>query len=327
MGFPVNSYVLCLIGAGLLTAVALPLWRRYCRRAGVLLDDPGDRKIHGHPIPLAGGPAIWCSLAASLIGAIVLTQLGWFDKEAATKIAFGVSRRWTQLVAIFLGATGMTILGVMDDKHDLRPVLKFSGQVAISLLVAAAGIRITLFVPSLLFSYVVTILWIVAAINAFNFMDNMNGLCAGLGALAALLLGLLSALRGQYLVASMCFLTSGAVLGFLPYNFPRATAFLGDSGSHLIGYLLAVLAILPHFYSRKSPHPWAVLSPLLILAVPLADLAWVVWLRWRAGRPFYVGDTNHLSHRLVRSGLSPTGAVLLIWTLAAAVGCLALVWL
>src|SRR5437899_2506756 len=119
MGFPVNSYVLCLVGAGLLTAVALPLWRSYCRRTGALLDDPGDRKLHAHPIPLAGGPAIWCSLAVSLIGAIVLTHLDWLDKEAASKIAFGVSRRWTQLGAIFLGATGMTILGVMDDKHDL----------------------------------------------------------------------------------------------------------------------------------------------------------------------------------------------------------------
>src|SRR6185503_2434671 len=121
--------------------------------------------------------------------------------------------------------------------------------------------------------------------------------------------GLNAALRGQYLVAAISFLAGGAVLGFLPYNFPRASAFLGDSGSHLLGYLLAVLAILPHFYSAQHPHRWAVLSPLLILAVPLGDLVWVVLLRWRSGKPFYLGDTNHLSHRLVRLGLTQVQAV------------------
>ena len=108
------------------------------------------------------------------------------------------------------------------------------------------------------------------------------------------------------------------MLGFLPYNFPRARAFLGDAGSHLVGYLLAVLAILPHFYTVRHPRRWAVLFPLLILAVPLADLVWVVLLRWRIGQPFYQGDTNHLSHRLVRRGLTRSQAVLAIWLAAEA---------
>jgi len=109
-------------------------------------------------------------------------------------------------------------------------------------------------------------------------------------------------------------------MGFLPYNFPRATVFLGDAGSHLVGYLLGVLAILPHFYTKENPTALAVLNPLLILAVPLFDLISVVLIRWKAGRPFYVGDTNHLSHRLVRKGLSQTTAVLVIWLLAAICG-------
>ena len=135
-------------------------------------------------------------------------------------------------------------------------------------------------------------------------MDNMNGLCAGLGTVSSACFAFSAAQKGQYLVALISVLCCGALIGFLPYNFPRATAFLGDAGSHLVGYLLSVLAILPHFYSIKNPHVLAVFSPLLILAVPLADLVWVVILRWRSGTPFYVGDTNHLSHRLVRSGLS-----------------------
>jgi UDP-GlcNAc:undecaprenyl-phosphate GlcNAc-1-phosphate transferase len=154
-------------------------------------------------------------------------------------------------------------------------------------------------------------------------MDNMNGLCAGLGALGAGCFGLVSAGQGQYLVATTAFLATGALLGFLPFNFPRATAFLGDAGSHLTGYLVAVLAILPHFYTRHHPHPLAVLTPVLVLAVPLGDLVWVVLLRLHKGQPFYLGDTNHLSHRLVRRGFTQVQAVVLIWVLAAAAGGLA----
>src|SRR5206468_7525387 len=132
---------------------------------------------------------------------------------------------------------------------------------------------------------------------AFNFMDNMNGRCAGLGAIAAWFFAIVAAADGQYLVGLIAFLTFGALLGFLPYNFPRARVFLGDAGSHLVGYLLAVLAILPHFYTPRHARPLAVLMPLCILAVPLLDLVWVVLLRWRLGKPFYIGDTNHLSHR------------------------------
>jgi UDP-GlcNAc:undecaprenyl-phosphate GlcNAc-1-phosphate transferase len=124
----------------------------------------------------------------------------------------------------------------------------------------------------------------------------------------------------------MAFVIAGALLGFLPFNFPKAGVFLGDSGSHLVGYLLAVLGILPHFYTRGHPRILAVLTPLVILAVPLGDLAWVVLLRWRAGQPFYQGDTNHLSHRLVRRGLSDGQAVLVIWLLAAVLGALACLW-
>ena len=180
-----------------------------------------------------------------------------------------------------------------------------------------------LFVPSPLFLYGITILWLLTVINAFNFMDNMNGLCTGLGAIGAYHFAMIAATDNQYLVALIAFLTFGALLGFLPYNFPRARAFLGDAGSHLVGYLLAVLAILPHFYTERHPRRWAVLIPLLVLAVPLADMVWVVLLRWRIGQPFYQGDTNHLSHRLVRRGLTPAQAVVLIWAAAEALALLA----
>ncbi|MGH7969504.1 MAG: MraY family glycosyltransferase, partial [Limisphaerales bacterium] len=184
-------------------------------------------------------------------------------------------------------------------------------------------VRITLFVHNQWFQYTVTILWILAVVNAFNFMDNMNGLCAGLGAIGAWYFATIAAADIQYLVALIAFMTFGALLGFLPHNFPRATAFLGDAGSHLVGYLLAVLAILPHFYTSRHPRRWAVLIPLLVLGIPLFDMLWVVILRWKKGQPFYIGDTNHLSHRLARAGFTRTQAVLVVWLLAAALGALA----
>ncbi len=323
MSFPYNAYLAAFISAFAVTFGTLPLWRQWCLRAD-LVDDPGHRKIHDRPIPLAGGLAVLAGLLLPLAAAAVMLKFGGHRIAGAPELLHGLEVRAVQLIAIALGAVGVVILGLLDDKHALRPMTKFTGQVFIAALVAAAGVRITLFVPSVLFSYAVTILWLLTVINAFNFMDNMNGLCAGLGAIGAGLLAIIAASHGQYLVALIALLTCGALLGFLPHNFPKATAFLGDSGSHLAGYLLAVLAILPHFYSETNPRPWAVITPLLVLALPLGDLAWVVVLRWRMGKPFYLGDTNHLSHRLVRSGLTPTVAVVLIWLAAAVIGSLAL---
>jgi UDP-GlcNAc:undecaprenyl-phosphate GlcNAc-1-phosphate transferase len=314
--FPFNVYLLALLSAAATTALTMPFWRAWCQRTG-LVDDPGHRKIHHSPIPLAGGLAVLTGLLLPLLSGALLLQFNFLEfQNAGLALSHGLERRGVELGAILVGAIGMALLGGLDDKHELRPALKFGGQFLIALLVAAAGARITLFVHNEFFSYAVTVLWILTLVNALNFMDNMNGLCAGLGAIGALFFGLMAAVAGQYLVALLALLTCGALLGFLPFNFPKASAFLGDAGSHLVGYLLAVLAILPHFYNRANPRPLAVLTPLLILAVPLGDLIWVVILRWRLGQPFYVGDNNHLSHRLVRAGCPPTRAVLLIWLLA-----------
>lgn len=290
------------------------------------------------PVALAGGLAIMTGLLVPAALAALLLQTGMseslfrsgpgehlggsgaWEANARWFLQYGLNRRAVPLLGIFLGAFGILCVGWLDDKYELRPRVKFIGQLVIAGLVAASGVRITLFVHQVVFHYAITILWILTLINAFNFMDNMNGLCGGLAAIGSWYFGLIAAADGQYLVALIAFLVFGALVGFLPHNFPRARAFLGDAGSHLLGYLLAVLAILPHFYTARHPRRWAVLVPLLVLAVPLVDLVWVVWIRWRMGRPFYQGDTNHLSHRLVRRGLSESSAVLVLWWIAALVG-------
>jgi len=320
--YPSTLYLSALLAGIVLTFAATPLWRVWCRRGG-WMDSPGHRKLHDASTPLAGGPAILTALMLSLLGLWAALHFRWGFGDALAAFDRDLPPVGRRLAAALGGALGMALLGMLDDRIELRPAPKFLGQLLIAFVVAAGGVRITLFVPNLAFSYVVTVLWLLTVTNAFNFMDNMNGLCPGLGGIAGILLGLWADLGAQPPVACLAFLLAGACLGFLPWNYPRATAFLGDAGSHLLGYLLAVLAILPSFYSAHRPHHLAVLAPLLILAVPLADLAWVVLLRWRRGQPFYIGDTTHLSHRLVQRGLKPAGAVALIWLLAAALGALA----
>jgi len=318
MGFPQNAYLVALVAAFIATCVSLPFWAGACRR-WELMDHPGGRKSHGNPIPLAGGLALITGLIIPILGAALVVlgnQALWGDGIA--KIHHGLERRGAELIALLLGALGMTLLGLTDDRRPIAALPKFAGQCIIAALVATAGIRITLFVDNQVFSHVVTILWIVGVTNAFNFSDNMNGLCAGLGAIAAGSLAAIAIGNGQYLVASFSLLITGALLGFLPYNYPHARAFLGDSGSHLTGFLLAVLAILPDFHSPTHPLRWAVLLPLLILFVPLLDITWVVIHRLRNGQPFYQGDQNHLSHRLVGYGLQPLSAVALLWVVALA---------
>jgi UDP-GlcNAc:undecaprenyl-phosphate GlcNAc-1-phosphate transferase len=313
---PINQVYVAAVAAGFaVSMLSLLLWRRLCWRAG-LVDEPGSRKHHAAPVPLAGGLAI-------LTGWLAALGLAW----AWAGLRAGVEPRMLDVPPMVLaGALGMAAVGWWDDRTELRPGAKLAGQVVVAAATAAAGIRITLFVPSPLFSLVVTVLWIVTVTNALNFTDNMNGLATGLGAVAAGCVALHAIKRMEPSVGVLALALCGAALGFLPYNFPRATAFLGDCGSHLLGYGLAVLTILPDFYSPAHRQPWAVLSPLLILAVPLLDLAWVVAVRLYLGRPVYVGDTNHLSHQLTRRGLSPTAAVVVLWVASAVLGAASL-WL
>ena len=299
--------VLCTALALATTAATLPVWRRLCPRLG-LVDDPGARKLHATPVPLAGGLAV---LTGIIVGAVVALSCSGILREQ-------VSADLQMWIVITTGAIMMTLVGVLDDRHVLPPGTKFALQLVVALAVAAAGLRITLFVASPIFQYAITALWFLAVINAFNFMDNMNGLCAGLGMIAAGSFAAAAGRHAQHAEVMLSLLVFGALLGFLPYNYPKARAFLGDAGSHLVGYAMAVLAVLPSFHTETDPRPLAVLTPLVILAIPLLDMAWMVVLRTRAGKPFYVGDTNHLSHRLVRRGLSQAGAVATIWGMAAA---------
>ena len=257
--FPINVYLIAAMGATIVTALSMPLWRRRCVRFG-LVDDPGHRKIHATPIPLAGGLAVFTGMLVPLLVGIVV-GLAVHHSDTVSLFEYGLNRRAVQLLGIFTGALGMLLIGLADDWMELPPATKFGGQLLVALLVAACGVRITLFVPNIAFQLRITILWILTCDECLQLHGQHEWPLRGLGAIAALVFRTHRSEVGAIPCRHDCFRRRGRVAGFLALNFPRANVFLGDAGSHLIGFLLAVLAILPHFYTAKHPHTWPCSHP------------------------------------------------------------------
>ena len=314
--FPGWFYPIIFMGAALVSASTARAWIHFCLRIG-LVDRPGPRKIHANPIPLAGGLIVATGLLVPLVIAALVVKSQLLGPQLTALSSYGLNARTLQLIGLIVGALGMLTLGLIDDRGAMSAGKKLIFQILIVGFVAGTGTRITLFIPSPLFSYAITILWFLTLVNAFNFNDNMNGLCSGLATISALALAIHSVLPDHYLVASLGFLIAGAVCGYIPFNYPKAQTFLGDAGSHLIGYLIAALAILPHFHHDAQPNKFGVISPLLVLGMVLVDLCWIVSYRIYHRKPVYIGDTNHLSHQLVRRGFTPQKAVVILWVLHA----------
>ena len=324
-----------------LALVLTPVFRRLSFQWNFLDQPDLDRKIHEQAMPLLGGMAVFCAFAGNVLFNYVvmlplaqmmdLTRFGLPDVRLHAPGAFSVSYK---LLVLLAGGAGMVALGLYDDRHDLKARPKLLWQLVIASVVALAGMRVTLFVSNPLVSFVLTVLWIVTITNALNFLDNMDGLCAGVGAICAMLFAFVSAVQEQYFVCVLAVALAGVLVGFLPYNFKPASIFLGDAGSHFVGYMLAVLPVLTTFYHTagprhaETPTHLPVLIPLLVLAVPLFDLVMVMWIRLQRRQPVHIGDANHLSHRLVRLGLPQSWAVTLIYliTLTLGLGAIVLLW-
>lgn len=308
-------YFVILASAVAASAGSFRFWTGLARKWN-LLDHPGPRKIHTGSVPLSGGLILGTGILLPLLIAIGLSEFSFLEDSF---MAFSVSqlkRHTIQVGAIVCGVLVMLALGIWDDFKDLSAGIKFSAQFLVAGLAAATGMQIEIF-DSFPLNYALTLLWILTLINAFNFSDGMNGLCAGLAVISATAVAVYSVDSGQYRIASFSFLVAGALIGFLPFNFPKAKAFLGNSGSHLTGYLVAVLAILSFFDIRRGgipPQEKAIfLAPLLIMGVVLLDLIWVMFYRLRHKKPLHIGDTNHLSHQLVKRGFTECQAVILLW--------------
>src|SRR5499425_1524936 len=276
-----------------------------------MVDHPGPRKVHLQPIPLLGGLAMY---AGVVLGVLLLVQ--------------GAAR--AQVWGILAGATLIAAVGILDDRGLLHHQIKlFVGMPLAAVILLLSGIRAQIF--SSLFGgrggdildAALTIVWVVGITASFSILDHMDGLCAGVAAMAAAFFALLAYLNGQVLVTVLAAAVLGAACGFLRWNFKPAKIFMGDGGAMFLGFLMATLALKLRFAQSNIVSVWLV--PVLILGATIFDTALVTVSRSRRGLlPFAAPGKDHAAHRLANIGLGQRGAVLTMYMVGALSGALAL---
>jgi UDP-GlcNAc:undecaprenyl-phosphate GlcNAc-1-phosphate transferase len=298
--------LLLLFTAGLGASLLLvPPARRLARRWGLVDRPDGRRKLHDEAMPMTGGIAVLAATVGVLAPAFLLSG----------PVADALAKQADGLLGLLLGAAIICAVGVADDLHRLRGRHKLLGQVVAVVVVLAFGARIEtvrlfgwtfelgpLAVPFTLF-------WLLGAINALNLLDGMDGLLGSVGLLITLALGAMALMKGDAATAVVAAALGGALLGFLRYNFPPATIFLGDCGSMLIGLVVGVLAIQS---SLKAPATVALAAPTAMMTIPILDTMAAIVRRKLTGRSLYSTDRGHLHHCLLRRGLSSRSALLVV---------------
>ncbi|MCI0691268.1 undecaprenyl/decaprenyl-phosphate alpha-N-acetylglucosaminyl 1-phosphate transferase [candidate division KSB1 bacterium] len=317
-------YVYLFLFALMVSIIFAPWVRRLAFRLNMIdHPDPSERKAHALPTPLLGGAGIYAAfmlaLSAQLIGFFLFKDTAFFKKHFLflTELEDLLLPVLPELFAILAGATTMLVLGFVDDRRGagFSYKIKFAVQILAASLLPVSGIS-TNFMPSPLLNALVTIAWVVGITNAFNLLDNMDGLSAGIAIIAAAIFLVITAAQAQIFSAMIFALLAGAMLGFLLHNFYPAKIFMGDTGSLFLGYLLAALSITSSYVVPTSVNLLPVLTPLLILSLPIFDTLSVMFIRHKEGRPLFIGDRRHFSHRLVELGMSQRGAVIFIYLVA-----------
>jgi UDP-GlcNAc:undecaprenyl-phosphate/decaprenyl-phosphate GlcNAc-1-phosphate transferase len=276
-----------------------------------MVDLPGPRKVHLTPIPLLGGIAIYLGFVFGVVLTIHEIPL-------------------QQIAGILAGATLLAFVGILDDGGLLHHQMKlFIGMPLAAVFLIVSGVRAQFFVqffPGTLGTVLdmfFTVIWVVGITAAFSILDHMDGLCAGIAAVAALFFTISASLNGQTLVRSLGAAALGAALGFLRWNFNPAKIFMGDGGAMFLGFLMATLGLKIRLDGMASPLTWLV--PILILGVPILDTTLVSISRARRGLlPFTSPGKDHTAHRLSNLGLGHRGAVLVLYCQAIIFGTLAL---
>ena len=302
---PIGLYI-----AGFGTALAGSLVATYAvrerARSSQLFDGREERKVHRGDIPRLGGVAVF---VASAVGLSIAFALYGAD----------VVGTWhAGLPVVLAGAAAIHFLGLFDDLYDIRARYKLLAQIAIALCVYFAGIRVTTISlpffgitplsPSV--GLLFTVLWLVGITNAFNLIDGLDGLASGAAMFALTTMFVVASINGQDGAALVTIILAGATLGFLVYNFPPASIFLGDSGSLFIGFMLAGVGLLS---SQKSQTVVAVAIPVVSLGLPVLDTSLSILRRFLRGQPIFSADRGHIHHRLLMLGHSPRKAALLLY--------------
>jgi UDP-GlcNAc:undecaprenyl-phosphate/decaprenyl-phosphate GlcNAc-1-phosphate transferase len=306
------------LAAAALALVLTPAVRRLAHRVDAV-DHPDERRVNTSPVPRGGGIAVGVAflvVVSALLIADVTVGL-WGPLDALTR---------PEIVAVLLGGAAAVVVGLLDDRFDLRARWQFGGQLLVALVPVALGITVGVianpFGPGVIrlegiWGAAFVVVWTVGMINSINFIDGLDGLSSGVALIAAVTLGIISVTgpATEPVVALVCVTLAGALLGFLRWNFHPASIFIGTSGVMFLGYTLALLSILG---SAK------VVVALLVLGVPIIDTFYIIVRRVSRGRSPFAADRGHIHHRLLDLGLTHTQTVLLIYAICAGLGALSL---
>ena len=308
-----------------LAAAFTPLARRLALAANLLAAVRPDR-LHRREQPYGGGLAIAVTVALIAAGAWIV-GLGSVPAAVADHlpphVVAHLEARTPLLVRLALGGLLFFVIGLLDDRYNLSAGLKLLLQlVAAAAVVFGFGIKATVWITVPYVADLLSVLWIVAIVNAYNMLDHADGLAAALGTVMLVALAAGQMAMGEWFVPGVALVAAGALFGFLRYNFPPAKLFMGDTGTAFIGYLLAALTLVARYYfPSRGTSPFVVLVPLAILAVPLFDAACVVVVRLARGRHPMRGDaTSHLGHRMLARDVPPWAVVLFAASATAATG-------
>ncbi len=305
-----------------LSTILVYPFRLLALRFGVL-DFPGARKSHTAPVPRIGGMAIFAALVIVVWGSLIgfrYLSLGWlsttFHQSILALAQF--QQILNKLIVLFVGASIVTAIGLIDDIRGVNfsPLVKLLAQVFAAAILLSAGIYMDLFVFFPPLSMLLSVVWVVGISNSFNFLDNMDGLSSGIAIICSCVFLALVMLKGEFFIALLLGALVGSILGFFQFNICRGSIFMGDSGSLLLGYMLGAISLMARYVDPTEASIFPVLAPLMILGLPIFDTVSVIVIRMREGRPVYVGDQMHLSHRLVRLGMSKRQAVLFHYLMA-----------
>jgi len=311
-----------------LSVVLTAVVRKLATRAGFVAH-PAEDRYHQAVIPLGGGiaifttPVVFILAGAAAIKLLLISgRFVWLAERANIDPADFLAKI-NQLAIILFSVLAFFTLGLWDDKKHLGPFFKLAVQFAVAIIAAFfADIRVELFIESRIITSLLSAVWIVLIINAFNFLDNMDGLAGGIAVITSSILFAASAISAaisgqdfQVFIGGLALVFIGTLLGFLVFNFPPAKIFMGDAGSLVVGFFVALLTLRSTYYyhEAQSGQWYAVFMPLLVMAVPLYDFISVTGLRIKQGKSPFIGDTQHFSHRLKRHGLTDTQTVLTLY--------------
>ncbi|MDP4177281.1 MAG: MraY family glycosyltransferase [Bacillota bacterium] len=306
-----NLYIIMVVSAGI-SFLITPLIRKFAINVNAVDVPKDNRRVHNKPTPYLGGLAIYVSFFITF----------FIQAKSLQKSDFG----------IILGATIIVIGGVIDDFIDIKPWIKLIFQLSAAIILILCGVNISIvtnpfdsiniFYNIGWISYPLTILWVVGITNALNLIDGLDGLAAGVAFISCITIFVIALLNGRFEAAILLAILSGAILGFLPFNFNPASIFMGDAGAQLLGFLLAAISMQG---AIKSATAFAMGVPVLAIGLPIYDTIFAIIRRKINGKPISQGDKGHLHHRLLEMGLSQKQAVIVMYTISAVLGIISII--